>query len=192
MLDLQFYARDSVTVAEELIGCLLVRRSVQPEDSEIIVMLTETEAYRGANDPASHAYRGITPRNAIMFGEAGRLYVYFSYGMHSCMNIVASVPGTAEAVLLRGAVTLKGIDFIKSNRLSVADKDLLNGPGKLTKGLGIGLDMNGYSLLSDHGEWKVLAKEHSLPIRRTGRIGISRAQELPWRFVADIPEYRAK
>ncbi|MCL6459707.1 MAG: DNA-3-methyladenine glycosylase [Gorillibacterium sp.] len=192
MLDLNFYARDSVTVAEELIGCLLVRRQIDPEKPEIIVMLTETEAYRGAIDPASHAYRGKTARNAIMFGEAGRLYVYFSYGMHSCMNIVTSIPGTAEAVLLRGAVPLKGVDSIRSNRQGIADKDLLNGPGKLTKGLPIGLDMNGYNLLAEHSEWIVLAKERTLPIRRTGRIGISRAQELPWRFVADIPEYRAK
>lgn len=192
MLDLSFYARDSLTVAEDLIGCLLIKQQAGAQEPELVVMLTETEAYRGADDPASHAYRGVTPRNAIMFGEAGRLYVYFSYGMHTCMNIVTNVPGSAQAVLLRGAVPVLGGDGIRLNRPGIADKDLLNGPGKLTKGLGIGLEMNGYHLFDQKAEWYLAAKQRTLPLRITPRIGISKAQERPWRFVADIPEYRAK
>lgn len=192
MLDLSFYARDALTLAEDLIGCLLIKQPADQAEPELAVMLTETEAYRGADDPASHAYRGVTPRNAVMFGEAGRLYVYFSYGMHCCMNIVAGVPGSAQAVLLRGAVPVFGGDSIRLNRPGIADKDLLNGPGKLTKGLGIGLEMNGYHLFDGAGIWHLAPKERTLPIRITPRIGISKAQERPWRFVADIPEYRAK
>lgn len=192
MLDLSFYARDALTLAEDLIGCLLIKQPANQAEPEVAVMLTETEAYQGADDPASHAYRGVTPRNAVMFGEAGRLYVYFSYGMHTCMNIVASVPGTAQAVLLRGAIPVLGSDSIRLNRPGIVDKDLLNGPGKLTKGLGIGLEMNGYHLFDGEGAWHLAPKERTLPLRVTPRIGISKAQERPWRFVADIPEYRTK
>ncbi|WP_052339541.1 DNA-3-methyladenine glycosylase [Gorillibacterium massiliense] len=193
LLQRSFFARDTVLVAQELIGCVFVRKPFGDDGPIIAVRLTETEAYRGTDDPASHAYRGRTPRNAPMFGAAGQLYVYFIYGMHCCVNVVTGESGIPGAVLLRGAEPVSGLDQIHANRPGVSDKILLNGPGKLTKGLGIAMAHNEYKLpFSGSGEIELHAPDTPPPpFRCTSRIGISRGQELLWRFVADGPASQA-
>lgn len=181
MIDLAFFEKDTVEAAMELIGCRLVRTF---GEHRIEAVITETEAYKGGEDPASHAHRGTTERNKLMFGRAGVLYVYFSYGMHHCMNIVTEEEGVPGAVLIRGAKPVEGLEFIRRNRPGIADKQLMNGPGKLTKALAIDLFLNGYDLLQT-GKRKLvlLEKETPLPFEATPRIGISKGTELPWRFV---------
>lgn len=177
-----FLERDPLLAAEQLIGCQLVRRT---EEGVIRVQITETEAYKGADDPASHAHRGMTPRTRVMFGEAGRLYVYFIYGMHFCMNVVAHAPGAVGAVLLRGAKPVAGTEHIRVNRPNVPDQNLLNGPAKLTQGLQIDKTWNGYDVIDDPAHRLALTpKEQDLPLRQTPRIGVTRGKDLPWRFVA--------
>lgn len=193
-LEQAFFSRDTIIVAEQLIGCLLVRK-LPGLDRPLIVRINETEAYKGAEDPASHAHRGMTARNRAMFGPPGRLYVYFTYGMHHCMNIVTEQAGVPGAVLLRGAAVLSGIDEIRKLRkvdAKVKDRVLLNGPAKLTQGLAVDLQDNEYDVCSKApsgngtGLWILPPDPHhyALPIQRTGRIGISKAQDFPWRFVA--------
>lgn len=140
-----FYLRDTVDVARALLGCILWRRL---EGDLLAVRIVETEAYLGANDPASHARRGLrTPRNESMYGEGGQAYVYFTYGMHHCMNVVTSEEGIPEAVLLRAAEPIAGIDAIRVKRPKASrDQDLLNGPGKLCMGLRIDRSMDGTRL----------------------------------------------
>lgn len=176
-----FFERDTLLVAEQLIGCYLVRRT---EKGIIRVQITETEAYKGTEDPASHAYQGMTPRNRAMFGEAGHLYVYFIYGMHFCMNVVAHKPGSVGAVLLRGAKPVDGIELIRANRPRIPDENLLNGPAKLTQGLNITKAFDGYDLIEDPGHRiALLPKDRTFRTRRTPRIGISTGKDLLWRFV---------
>ncbi len=115
MVNRSFFARDTLLVAEQLIGCRLIR-NVPEYNSNIIVQINETEAYKGSEDAASHAYRGVTPRNQVMFASPGLLYVYFTYGMHFCMNIVCETDGVAGAVLLRGAVAIEGLSTIRELR----------------------------------------------------------------------------
>lgn len=177
-----FLAQDTLLVAEQLIGCYLVRRT---EKGVIRVQITETEAYKGPDDPASHAYRGMTPRTRVMFGEVGHLYVYFIYGMHFCMNVVAHEPGAVGAVLLRGARPVEGIALIRANRANAPDKNLMNGPAKLTQALQITKQFYGYDLIADPDEQLALQqKDREIPIHQTTRIGITAGKELPWRFVA--------
>jgi DNA-3-methyladenine glycosylase len=192
-LDRNFFARDTLTVAAQLIGCRLVRR-LPGENGNIIVRIDETEAYKGSTDAASHAYRGVTPRNQVMFGPPGNLYVYFTYGMHYCMNIVTESDGVPGAVLLRGAVAIEGIDIIRhlrSRKSTPADKQLLNGPAKLTQGLAIDLSFNNYDLCACSQNQDAplamlppLTGERKPNIVQTPRIGISQATHLPWRFLA--------
>ncbi|WP_159882707.1 DNA-3-methyladenine glycosylase [Paenibacillus puerhi] len=180
-----FFEQDTVWVAEQLIGCYLVR---QTDEGIIRVQITETEAYKGAEDPASHAYRGMTPRSRLMFGEVGRLYIYFIYGKYFCMNVVAHEPGMVGAVLIRGARPVEGMDLIRANRPNQSDKTLLNGPAKLTQGLNITKDMNGYDLLADPNNCMTwLQKERNLTTVKTKRIGISKGTDLLWRFLAVDP-----
>lgn len=198
-----FLEQDTVKVAELLIGCHLVR---QTKNGLIRVQITETEAYKGSEDPASHAYRGMTPRNRVMFGEVGVLYVYFIYGMHFCMNIVAHEPGAVGAVLIRGAVPVEGIELMRTNRAGVPDKALLNGPAKLTQALEVTKELNGYDLIDDPERRLTLKlppttspesrdKTNKLATKknlRTPRIGISSGTELLWRFVAVDSATRCK
>ena len=144
----QFYLQDTVTVARRLLGCVLWRRI----DRELLAArIVECEAYLGANDAASHARRGLrSSRNESMYLEGGHAYVYFTYGMHWCMNVVTQEADIAEAVLLRAAQPLKGIDSIRERRPKAKrDFDLMNGPGKLCSALAIDRSLDGESLLGN-------------------------------------------
>jgi len=144
------------------------------------VLLTEVEAYGGSDDAASHAYRGLTERNASMFGPPGTLYVYRSYGVHWCANVVAGAEGTGRAVLLRGALPLEG-EAIMQQRRGRLDQ-LTDGPGKLAQALGIDGSHDGTNLFD--GPVRLLPRLGEAPsIVATPRIGITKANERAWRFV---------
>ncbi|MGH9012961.1 MAG: DNA-3-methyladenine glycosylase, partial [Acidimicrobiia bacterium] len=136
VLPRSFYARDAREVAPELLGKLLVHDD--PEVGPLAVRLVEVEAYAGAEDPASHAYRGPTRRNAVMFGPPGHLYVYFTYGMHFCANVVCGASGWASAVLLRAAAPVEGLDAIRARRPAARrERDLCSGPARLAQAVGL-------------------------------------------------------
>ncbi len=141
----EFYLHDTVTVARALVGCVLWRRIGR---TVLAARLVETEAYLGANDPASHARRGLrSERNASMYLHGGHAYVYFTYGMHWCLNVVTQEAETAEAVLLRAAEPLKGIDHMRTSRPKAKrDFDLMNGPGKLCMAMQIDRALDGERL----------------------------------------------
>lgn len=175
-----FYDRPTLDVAPDLIGTIIVCRTPEGVAAGRIV---EVEAYLGREDPASHAYRGPTPRAKIMYGEAGHAYVYFSYGMHACMNVVTDREGVGGAFLLRAIEPIAGLDLMRRRRGRDAPKDLGSGPGKLTAALGITLAMNGTDLTTGAGPLHLAARDRPPgPIERSVRIGISRARDLPYRF----------
>ena len=141
----EFYLQDTVTVARAILGCVLWRRI----DRQLLAArIVETEAYLGANDAASHARRGLrSARNESMYLEGGHAYVYFTYGMHWCMNVVTQEEDVAEAVLLRAAEPLRGIDEMRERRPKAKrDHDLMNGPGKLCSALAIDKSLDGENL----------------------------------------------
>jgi DNA-3-methyladenine glycosylase len=175
-----FFARPSTVVAPELLGRVLVR--ILPDGTRLSARLVEVEAY-GPKDPASHAYRGPTPRNLVMFGPPGRLYVYFTYGMHFCSNVVTGRNGEGSAVLLRAAEPIEGLDVMAVNRGVDAVNRLCGGPGCLTQALGIGRAENGIDVVRD-GSLHLRAGE-PLPrsrIARTTRVGVNVGIEPRWRF----------
>ena len=177
---LTLLSRPAPEVAPDLLGCLLT--STTPE-GDVTVVLTEVEAYEGEVDPASHAYRGETPRNAVMFGPAGHVYVYRSHGIHWCLNVVTGTPGTASAVLLRAGRVVEGVDLARSRRgAHLPLQALARGPGNLGKALGITGEANGSDLV--HGERLRLAPgaEPVGSIVAGPRVGVSLAAEVPWRW----------
>lgn len=185
-----FFARDTVRVARELVGTLVVRRL---EGELLVARVVETEAYRG-DEPACHAYRntqrlarGELPRgrSALLFAGPATAYVYFNYGVHWLFNVVTEAEGTAGAVLLRAIEPLRGIERMRQLRPAAKrDVDLGNGPGKLTRALAIGPEFNAHPLHASrelylaHGETRVPRSA----IVAGPRVGISQARELPWRF----------
>ncbi len=175
-----FYERPAVDVAPELVGMVLARRST---DGVLRGRIVETEAYTGQSDPGSHAFRGQTPRNAVMFGPAGFLYVYLSYGMHFCMNIVTDSPGVAGAVLIRALEPLDGIDVMERRRGGRPLVELCNGPGKLCAALGITRQENGADLETSD-IWVESDSCPPPPLSVSTRIGLSAGTELPLRFYA--------
>ncbi|WP_292518246.1 DNA-3-methyladenine glycosylase [Methanoculleus sp.] len=180
-----FYEQDTVTVAKDLLGCLLVHRE---EAGVTMGWIVEVEAYL-QGDPAAHSYRGETLRNRAMFGPAGHAYVYRIYGLHTCVNVVTGPEGTGEAVLVRALEPAAGIERMQERRGMSDPVSLCSGPGKLTQALGITMDLDGTSL-SD-GPLQVWSPG-SLPDRRpegrdgeivqTTRVGITKAADLPLRF----------
>jgi DNA-3-methyladenine glycosylase len=174
------YKLPALQAAPKLLGCILERRTGH---GLIQLRIVEVEAYH-QDEPASHAYRGLTERTAPMFEPGGRLYVYFTYGMHYCVNIVTGAKGTGEAVLLRAAEPLIGIDIMREFRAQDSITNLANGPGKLAQALGVNsTDLSGelispttINLVAPTGP---LSKD---VIEAAPRIGISKAQDLPWRF----------
>jgi DNA-3-methyladenine glycosylase len=164
-----------------LLGCTLSHRA--PEGT-VTVRLTEVEAYAGEDDPASHAWRGPTRRTAVMFGPAGHLYVYFSYGMHFCGNVVVGTDGHAAAVLLRAGEVVEGEDLAQRRRGPAVEPTALGrGPANLMQALGVDRSHDGAPLLR-HGELVLAHGDPVDPSRvRTGpRVGVSRAADVPWRF----------
>ncbi|MCW2812145.1 MAG: putative 3-methyladenine glycosylase [Friedmanniella sp.] len=148
---------------------------------EVAVRLTEVEAYGGARDPASHAFRGPTARNAVMFGPPGHLYCYFSYGMHWAANVVCGPDGTASGVLLRAGEVVAGLDLARSRRGRSSDRDLARGPGRLAQALGLGADQRGADLLAG-GPLRLEVAPPPAHVSVGPRVGVSVAAEVAWRF----------
>ncbi len=174
--------RPVLEVAPALLGWRLTHGGVT-------LRLTEVEAYAGSSDPGSHAYRGRTPRTEVMFGRAGHLYVYFTYGMHHCVNVVTGVEGEASAVLLRAGEVVGGHDVAEDRRPGVRARDLARGPARLTRTLGIDLDQNGLDLLGPPAGVGLDPPPHgeARPAVRTGpRVGVrgpgGDGVAFPWRF----------
>jgi DNA-3-methyladenine glycosylase len=184
-LEPTFFAGDARDVARALVGKLLVRADGRT------ARLVEVEAYMGLDDPASHAYRGPTPRAKIMFGPPGRLYVYFSYGVHWCANVVCGPDGTAMAVLLRAAQPLDGIPVMRTARWhgqrELSDRDLCRGPGRLCEAFGITGDDNDVDLTN--AESLVYLADDGAgsggPVVATLRVGLTRGTNSPWRFILE-------
>ena len=164
--------------APRLLGWHMVSRVGEVETE---VILSEVEAY-SPDDPASHAFNGRRPRNSAMFGPPGTLYVYRSYGIHWCANVVCGEEDTGAAVLVRGGVAVAGIEHMVSRR--GRSNGLLDGPGKVAQALGIDLSHNGLDLFEDVSPIRLEQGEAPGRIRTTPRIGISKAIDRPWRFVS--------
>lgn len=180
----EFYARDPLGLAPELLGKVVVAGDCSGR-------IVEVEAYWGAQDPGSHGHRGPTPRNEVMFGPAGRLYVYFTYGMHWCCNVVAGDDGECAAVLIRALEPLSGIELMRERRGTKRRlADLCSGPAKLTQALAIDGSHRGVDLISGRGG-VALFDDGTAPPDEIGcgpRIGLSHGVDLPWRFfVCDDP-----
>jgi DNA-3-methyladenine glycosylase len=177
----EFYARSVHEVARDLIGCVV-------RHGETAGRIVETESYH-MEEPACHAFAGVTERTRTLYGEPGRAYVYFSYGVHALLNAVAEEEGVGAAVLIRALEPVDGVELMRQRRGLERAEDLCSGPGKLTQALGIGLSLNGTSLVD--GPIELLTREPGTREPRVvagERIGISKAVELPWRFCdADSP-----
>jgi len=188
-LDRTFFARDTLSVARELLGQRLVRAWSGQRISGRIV---ETEAYIGQDDAACHASHGRTARNAVMFGPAGHAYVYFVYGMHYCFNIVTEVEGFAAAVLVRALQPIEGLEAMRSRRRGRSDDELTNGPARLCSALVIDRALNDADLVTGDELW--VEEDDPVPDAwvstgvRIGVRGVTRARTVPWRFwVRDDP-----
>jgi DNA-3-methyladenine glycosylase len=205
LISREFFARPSVQVAPDLLGCVLEHQTAA---GLVAVELTEVEAYAGEADPASHAYHGKTRRNAVMYGPPGHAYVYFTYGMHFCVNLVCLGEGTASAVLLRAGAVIEGEDLARARRTKsanlVASRDLARGPARLCQALDIDRSLDGADVCvagsplriswprartpDRSGAVLVRGDDPPKPPRRinTGpRVGIAQAADVPWRFWLD-------
>lgn len=176
-----FYARPSPEVAPDLLGRLLVRGL--PDGRRLSARIVETEAYQ-EGDPASHSYRGRTRRTEVMFGRPGHLYVYFTYGMHFCMNVVTGQDGEGSAVLLRAAEPVEGLEDMAQRRSAADPRLLCSGPARLCEALGVARAENGTDLVRGGGLW-VLPGEPVPPSRIgvTARVGIRDGMDRCWRFL---------
>ncbi len=172
-----FYDRSVHDVARDLVGCRV-------RHGETAGRIVEVESYH-MDEPASHAFIGLTERTRVLFGPPGRAYVYFSYGVHSLLNAVCEPAGVGAAVLIRALEPVDGIELMRERRGVEALHELCSGPGKLTQALGIGLDLNDTSLLGDGPIRLLPPAEGDRPERLVAgeRIGITKAVDLPWRFV---------
>ncbi|HEX3568486.1 MAG TPA: DNA-3-methyladenine glycosylase [Candidatus Saccharimonadales bacterium] len=179
MQDASFLSGDVLEVAPRLLGCELVR---ELDGHRLRGKIVEVEAY-DQSDPASHSFRGPSLRNQVMFGPPGFSYVYFTYGMHYCMNIVTGREGHASAVLIRAIEPLEGIEYMRENRHGISnDHQLTNGPAKLCQALGIDKQLNGHDLRQQPLHLTVNAAVPQTAVVQTTRIGISKAADQPWRF----------
>jgi len=188
MLGRAFYARDARELAPQLLNKVLEHDD--PAVGVLRVRIVETEAYAGAEDPGSHAYRGRTPRNATMFGPPGHLYVYFTYGMHWCANVVAGAPGWASGVLLRAGAPLVGVEAMRARRSAARrEADLCSGPAKLAQALGLHRTHDGADLVvrrREPGRLRMLDDGVPPPDRPgvSTRVGLraGRGDDEPWRW----------
>ena len=207
VLPRSFFAGSSVTVAPALLGCVLSSWSA---DGVVAVAITEVEAYEGESDPASHAYRGQTRRNGVMYGEPGHAYVYFTYGMHFCVNLVCRPEGTASAVLLRAGAVVAGAELARARRRSArgeppVDRDLARGPARLCQALSIDRALDGVDVCDPASPLRIgpadgpasgVASGVATGVVRSGpRVGVSQAATVPWRFWVEgepsVSAYRA-
>ncbi|GAA3056880.1 DNA-3-methyladenine glycosylase [Actinokineospora globicatena] len=175
-------AIDPVEAAKLILGAVLEADS---PDGTVRVRVVEVEAYRGGDDPASHCYRGKTPRNEVMFGPAGYLYVYFVYGMHFCANVVSLTDGVPGAVLLRAGEVIDGVDIARARRpASRSDAELAKGPARLTSVLGLNAAHNGIDLTDPNSPVRLHEGERVAPedVRVGPRVGVAVAIDVPWRF----------
>ena len=206
LLPREFFARRSLAVAPQVLGCVLEHETAE---GLVAVRITEVEAYEGAHDPASHSYRGRTARNAVMFGPPGHAYVYFTYGMHWCVNLVCLTPGTASAVLIRAGQVTYGVPLATERRSAgrkrpsvLAGRELARGPARLCQALGIDRAQNGLDAVDPSSPLRIRAGAEGaaggpaqispaqispvqispVQISRGPRVGISVATERPWRF----------
>ena len=182
-----FLTRPSVEVAPQLLGCILEREI----DGELVrVKIVETEAY-DQTDAASHSYKGPTQRTEIMFGEPGHLYVYFTYGMHYCCNVVTDKEGIGSAVLIRAVEPIEGVELMEEFR-GRTGYELTNGPAKLCQALAINKRFNGHNLSKLPIKLVLQKPIDSKFITQTTRIGISQAKDAPWRFYLTGNPYVSK
>lgn len=191
VLPAKFYARNTVKVAPDLLDKWLVRMIGH---HRLIGRIVEVEAYRGKDDPASHAFRGLTPRNAPMFGEPGHAYIYFTYGNHFCLNITTQETGKPGAVLLRAVQPVKGLGMMRRLRPKVPDTELTNGPGKLTEALSIDRALNELNLTITGPLFVTEPQAAQAPyeIWCSTRIGIREGLDKPWRFFLKGNPYVSK
>jgi DNA-3-methyladenine glycosylase len=180
-----FYDRPVLEVARDLLGAI-VEHDVAGV-GVVALRLTEVEAYAGGHDPASHAFRGRTARNTVMFGRGGHAYVYFTYGMHFCMNLVCGPDGQASAVLLRAGEVTTGIQTARARRPDVRDRDLARGPARLTRTLAVDRSLDGADVTRRSSPLRVLRGEPVADdsVRWGPRVGVNAAAELPWRAWID-------
>jgi DNA-3-methyladenine glycosylase len=189
LLPRQFFARPAVEVAPDLLGCVISHSTAQ---GLVAVRLVEVEAYAGEADPASHAFRGRTARNAVMFGPPGHAYVYFTYGMHFCVNLVCQRPGEPEAVLLRAGQVIDGVPLAAARRAggrppgpTLRENDLARGPARLCEALGIDRSHDGADVADPASPLRVFAGPAPVSgteISSGPRVGVSRAADVAWRF----------
>ncbi len=183
----RFFARPVTEVAPDLLGRIVVRRL--DDGTRLAARIVECEAYR-FDDPASHSFRGPTPRNGVMFGPAGRLYVYFVYGMHHCMNVVTGGAGEGSAVLLRAAEPLEGLDEMRHRRGRNAPRDLCAGPGRLCEALAVDRSLDGADLVRGRDVWITAGAPVAAEGVRSGpRVGIRVGVDHPWRFRIDGDDF---
>ncbi len=186
----EFFAGHSLRVAPQLLGCVLEHET---SAGRVAVLLTEVEAYEGPADPASHAYRGRTARNAVMFGPPGHAYVYFTYGMHYCVNMICLPEGAASGILIRAGRVIEGIPLAAARRVAgrsgaarVADRDLARGPARLCQALDIGRGLDGADVCDPASPLRIRAAAGVRPgpaaISQGPRVGVSAAADRPWRF----------
>ena len=193
-LNRKFYNRSTLKVARELLGKHLV---VKKGRNYVSGKIVETEAYVGKNDPASHAHRGMTPRNQVMFGDPGYAYVYLTYGMHHCLNFVTERKGFPAAVLIRAVEPAEGIRIMKRRRKTGDLKNLTSGPAKLCQAFGIDRTLNGSDLCSDiiyvedRGVNRTVQARGNKPTKAvsTSRIGVNEGKEKKWRFHIENNEF---
>lgn len=181
-------ATDVVVAARSLLGCVVVHDA--PE-GVVAIRISEVEAYSGlGSDPASHAHRGRTKRNEVMFGPPGFAYVYFVYGMHWCLNVVTGTEGSASAVLLRAGRVIEGIELARQRRLSTKDSELAQGPARLAQALGVNGAFSGSNLLDPTSALRIepAVRISADNISSGPRVGISQGEDKQWRFwVKDDP-----
>lgn len=178
MQSFAFLNKDPVAAAQRLLGCTLVR---MVDGHRLAGRIVETEAYH-QTDAASHSYKGRTPRTDIMFGPPGFLYVYFTYGMHYCMNVVTGAEGEGSAVLIRAIEPLEGTEYMQANRRGLSGIQTTNGPAKLCQALVVDKTLNGHDLRQAPLQLHIEPAISQAAIVQTTRIGISQAQDKLWRF----------
>jgi DNA-3-methyladenine glycosylase len=190
-LSREFFDRPAPEVAPDLLGCVLAS---QAAGGLVAALIVETEAYTGRTDPASHAFHGQTARNGVMFGPPGHAYVYFTYGMHFCVNLVCQPPGNASAVLLRAGRVIEGVPLAaarRSGQRNPREVDLARGPARLCQALGIDRSQDGADVCAAGSPLRVrsrriwppaTARSEERKISTGPRVGVSRAAEIPWRF----------